>query len=230
MNRESIILKYLIVIVLFILVIYCFKSGLIGNLISSSVIQPTNNVYTVEVNRHGHYYSQLKSIVKQLFPDGSNISDLEKYQVLHDFVMEYLEYDYDAIKSQNNKSLADANNIEICFKSGQGVCGAYAYFYEDLCEVAGLRCDYISGFANFLDSKNQRHAWNAVYIGGKCYHVDVCWDDTGASEYEFFARGNNYINVNKAQFRTWSHNCPFSDAGISRDKIKKDIVVKLVVK
>ena len=232
MNRQTTILKYLIILVLFILVIYCYKSGLIESFIPSSV--QSGNVYTVEVNRHGGYRSQLKSIVNQLFPAGSNVSDLEKYQVLHDFVIEYFSYDYDAYKraskTNNMSSLSEANKVENCFVLQKGVCGAYAYFYEDLCETAGLRCDYVSGKANFLGSKNIGHAWNAVYLNGKCYHVDVCWDDTGAGEYEFFMRGNNYINVNKAQFRTWSHNCPFSDEGISRNKIKKDIKVNVIVR
>lgn len=233
MNRESLILKYLIVIILFILFIFCYKQGIFETL-TSSFVKPTSNIYTVEVNRYGNYHSQIRSIVKQLFPKGSNVSDLEKFQVLHDFVKEYLSYNYDAIatasRSNDKTSISDANQVMDCFKLRTAVCGGYALMYEDLCEEAGLRCDYVSGYANFLDSKNISHAWNAVYLNGKCYHVDVCWDDTGAGEYEFFIRGNNYININKAQFRTWSHNCPFSEEGISRNKIKTDIEVTVVVR
>lgn len=233
MNRESLILKYLIVIILFILFIFCYKQGIFETL-TSSFVKPTSNIYTVEVNRYGNYHSQIRSIVKQLFPKGSNVSDLEKFQVLHDFVKEYLSYNYDAIatasRSNDKTSISDANQVMDCFKLRTAVCGGYALMYEDLCEEAGLRCDYVSGKANFLSSKNIGHAWNAVYLNGKCYHVDVCWDDTGAGEYEFFMRGTNYININKAQFRTWTQNFPFSEEGILRNKIKDDIVLELIVK
>ena len=161
MNRDSVLLKYLIVIVLFILFIFCYKQGIFETL-TSSFVKPTSNIYTVEVNRYGNYHSQIRSIVKQLFPKGSNVSDLEKYQVLHDFVIEYFSYDYDAykraLKTNNMSSLSEANKVENCFVLQKGVCGAYAYFYEDLCETAGLRCDYVSGYANFLRKSSKLFA------------------------------------------------------------------------
>lgn len=219
--------KPLIIIILIIVLFLLYRVGAFDKVISMIPNNSSSSVYTVEVNRRANYNTQIKKIVKQLCP--TNDSNLRKAQVLHDFVVKYLEYDYSALTNINNTKLIHANEAETCFLTRKAVCGGYAALYKDLCNEAGIKCEFVTGKANMFDNSNLGHAWNAVYLEGKCYHVDVCWDDTGGSEYEFFMRGTNYINVNTDTFRSWDGNFPFEKSGISRRKIK-DITLQLTVK
>lgn len=219
--------KPLIIIILIIVLFLLYRVGAFDKVISMIPNNSSSSVYTVEVNRRANYNTQIKKIVKQLCP--TNDSNLRKAQVLHDFVVKYLEYDYSALTNINNTKLIHANEAETCFLTRKAVCGGYAALYKDLCNEAGIKCEFVTGKANMFDNSNLGHAWNAVYLDGKCYHVDVCWDDTGGSEYEFFMRGTNYINVNTDTFRSWDGNFPFEKSGISRRKIK-DITLQLTVK
>ena len=232
-------IKALILSVLFILCSfwYCYSIGIFDSFISSdnqygeSVVVEKNGkrIYTVEVNRLGNYRKELKSIVKQLFPKGNNLSDLEKFQVLHDFVKEYISYDYKALMS-GSESISEANDAKNCLRKRKGVCGGYAYMYRDLCKIAGLQSEVVIGQAYF-QGKNRGHAWNGVKLEGKWYHVDVCWDDTGAPDYEFFLIGSDGMNTTTVTNRTWSSTqCSFNYNGIARGEIKKNIIVEIVVK
>jgi hypothetical protein len=231
-------IRGLILSVLFILcsLCYCYNIGIFDSFIQSdnqyieSVVEKNGKrIYNVEVNRLGNYRKEVKSIVKQLFPKGNNLSDLEKYQVLHDFVKEYISYDYKALMS-GNESISEANDSKNCLRKQKGVCGGYAYMYRDLCKAAGLQCEVIIGNAYF-QGKKRGHAWNGVKLDGKWYHVDVCWDDTGAPAYEFFLIGSDGMNTTTVTNRTWSSTqCSFNYKGVARGEIKKNIIVYVTVK
>ena len=68
-------------------------------------------------------------------------------------------------------------------------------------------------------------------LDGKWYHVDVCWDDTGAPAYEFFLIGSDGMNTTTVTNRTWSSTQgSFNYNGIARGEIKKNIIVYVTVK
>lgn len=232
-------IRNIIFLVLFIVcsIWYCYGIGLFDSFISFDnqyneavlVGQSGKKIYNVEVNRLGNYRKEVKKIVKQLFPKGNKLSDLEKYQVLHDFVKEYISYDYKALMS-GSKSISEANDAKNCLRKQKGVCGGYAYMYRDLCKSAGLNCEVVIGQAYF-QGKNRGHAWNGVRLDGKWYHVDVCWDDTGAPAYEFFLIGSDTMNSTTVTNRTWSSTqCSFNYKGVNRGEIKNNIEMNITVK
>lgn len=231
--------RNIIFLVLFIVfsIWYCYSIGLFDSFISfdnqysESIIIEQNGkkIFNVEVNRLGNYRKEVRNIVKQLFPKGNNLSELEKFQVLHDFVKEYISYDYKALMS-GSESISEANDAKNCLRKQKGVCGGYAYMYRDLCKAAGLNCEVVIGQAYF-QGKNRGHAWNGAKLNGKWYHVDVCWDDTGSPAYEFFLIGSDSMNSTTVTNRTWSSTeCSFNYKGIARGEIKNNIVINLTVK
>ena len=219
------------------LIWYSYSMGVFDSFISidnqyndAAIIEKNGKkIFTVEVNRLGNYRKEVRNIVKQLFPKGNNLSELEKFQVIHDFVKEYISYDYKALMS-GSESISEANDAKNCLRKQKGVCGGYAYMYRDLCKAAGLNCEVVIGQAYF-QGKNRGHAWNGVKLNGKWYHVDVCWDDTGAPTYEFFLIGSDSMNSTTVTNRTWSSTeCSFNYKGIARGEIKNNIVINLTVK
>ena len=155
----------------------------------------------------GTYEYKLKSIVSQLFPEGSNFKTVEKYQIIHDWECQYLNYNYEAL---SDIALVEQNNDpEYCLNTGKAVCGGYAELYKDLCNTAKLNCSFIDGYADIFGQKDFGHAWNAVEVDEKFYHIDVCWDDTTTTHtvYDWFLQGSGYITNN---MRSWRQVIDFS--------------------
>ncbi len=96
------------------------------------------------------------------------MTDLEKALVLHDYLAANCEYDYTLALDH----IRDAYGPLVLKRA---VCAGYAIAYAHLLRRAGIPADYIV-------SDYEDHAWNAVQIDGKWYHVDVTWDDGDTPE------------------------------------------------
>lgn len=90
----------------------------------------------------------------------SDMTDLEKALILHDYLCVNFRYD---------------TTLEICdsftfLAEKTGVCEAYAKTYGALLD----RLDIPNTYAI---SSEMQHMWNIIQIDGEWYHVDVTWDD-----------------------------------------------------
>ncbi len=156
-----------------------------------------NTEYVVHIDTTQSYQTQVNSVVNQLCSDENNFNTIEKYKILHDFVAKAVEYDYKAIRPGADLTFGQGpNDPAKALRTGLGVCGAYAQLYKDLCDVAGLQCAFVYGKA-FIPGNTgiSGHAWNAVYVDGKWYHTDCCWSDTGGGLYDYYMRGERFIQV-----------------------------------
>ena len=157
------------------------------------------------------YNGRLEAIIDGIIIDG--MTDFDKYKVIHDFVVYYLEYDHDSFNefmySGDSSYLSVSNNPILALEYGIATCGGYAELYSDLCEEAGLESYYISGTADFLDETGVGHAWNTARVGGTLYHVDCCWDDTPQADdqYDWFMQGD----YRASDSRSWEGLYNFSE-------------------
>ena len=79
---------------------------------------------------------------------------------------------------------------------GKAVCEGYAEAFQYLLQKAGIQSFIITGSSvNPGTGESEGHAWNAVRIDGRYYHVDLTWDDQG--EHLFYA----YFNKTDAAIR-----------------------------
>ncbi|MCM1392886.1 MAG: InlB B-repeat-containing protein, partial [Ruminococcus sp.] len=98
----------------------------------------------------------------------SDLSDAEKALLVHDRLVAFCEYDYDAYRAGSIPRTS--RNIYGALVLGESVCQGYALTYEYLLDKVGIESHYSSS-----DALN--HAWNIVYIDGDPYYVDTTWDD-----------------------------------------------------
>ncbi len=91
-------------------------------------------------------------------------SDYEKALALHDWLIDYAEYDH-------RESGIAYNCGADMLRYGKGVCAAYAEAYQMLLTEAGIRCRTVG---------NSTHEFDAVRIGDDWFYVDCTWDDNGA--------------------------------------------------
>lgn len=145
------------------------------------------------------------SIVEQFITP--EMSDYEMYKTLHDYIIDTSHYDYEGLRNEN----PDIHDGKSILALGKGVCDAYAYAYQALCEAAGLHCEVVIGF---VDGEQDMHAWNIVKIGHYFYHVDVTWDDVDALQgkisakdleaerYEYFLVSDMQLKAKGRRFNT----------------------------
>jgi len=131
--------------------------------------------------------------------------DFLKVKILHDWVADNIAYDA--------KSYLAGTSVESDWQttlaSGKGVCQGYSKLLAEMCRLAAVPCEKISGYGRgylfgmgAADSPNQvNHAWNAVQIGGRWYLVDVTWDAGQVKQGAFHkAYGTTYLFPQPRQF------------------------------
>lgn len=141
------------------------------------VILKINKAYTQkqieEVNK------KMKEIISQKIKNTTDKKEIIK--IIHDYIINNSKYDSeksDKAISKYASSIAYGPLIE-----GYGLCGGYT--------------DSMAIFLDYYDIPNykvisENHIWNAVYLDGKWYHLDLTWDDPVTSdgteilEYNFF--------------------------------------------
>ena len=57
------------------------------------------------------------------------------------------------------------------------VCEGYSRAFKILCDELGIPCVTVNGYAVNNVGESGSHMWNAVYVDGSWYGVDVTWDD-----------------------------------------------------
>jgi hypothetical protein len=103
-----------------------------------------------------------------------------RVRVIHDWVAASIAYDTTLLG-------ADSVPFQSCadvLRTGRSVCGGYSNLFERMCELAGVECVTIPGYARGErfrvlgdeDPTRVDHAWNAVRLGGTWRLVDVTWD------------------------------------------------------
>ena len=183
--------------ILIIVIVVAFMFGVFYLLNGEKTTIDSSKEYVVEINTKDTYQNQLNSIIKQLCPAEDNLNELDKYKLLHDFVAQAITYEFSALRPGVNLAYGQGyNDPAQALNTGKGVCGSYAQLYKDLCDRADLTCEVAQGYA-FIpgNTSSLGHAWNLVKVGTQWYHLDCCWSDTGGGLYEYYMRGENFIQV-----------------------------------
>ena len=113
----------------------------------------------------------------KLLSNASN--DLEKALIIHDYILDSMEYAYD---DEGNPETSEwAHSIVGAIDRGKGVCETYSKAFQLLCMVNGVTSIPVIGDATDGTS-TFGHAWNMIKINGSWYGVDSTWDDSNEDE------------------------------------------------
>ena len=93
--------------------------------------------------------------------------DYEIALYLHDYLAEHVRYTLEG----------DHDSAYAALIHGEAACYGYSKAYHYLLTRAGVRSRIIVGDSLDKDGSAYGHAWNQVWIDGKCYYTDVTWDD-----------------------------------------------------
>ena len=124
-----------------------------------------------------------------------------RVKALHDFVVERLHYDDDALRAivAGDWKNVPAQDAETVFARRAGVCEGYARLMVALGAASKLEIAYVTGYIRDTARRaavgddatvkaslqGYAHAWNAVKLDGQWQLVDATWDDPGRTLYLF---------------------------------------------
>ncbi|MBR1771535.1 MAG: hypothetical protein IJ747_05855 [Lachnospiraceae bacterium] len=103
----------------------------------------------------------------------SGTKEREKY--VHDQLVQKASYSLSAAMNQSAYS---------ALVSGDTVCAGYARAFQYLLQQLQIPCYYCTGYSG------EDHAWNIVKLDDGYYNVDVTWDDTDPSTYDYYNKSD----------------------------------------
>ncbi|KAJ8270177.1 hypothetical protein GJAV_G00111220 [Gymnothorax javanicus] len=118
----------------------------------------------------------VEALVLELLKRAS--SDLEKLRAIWMWVTHHIAYDVEGLRNPNLRSSSSADVL----RSGKAVCAGYAGIFQEMCRIAGIECERVSGYSKGAGYEvgnrftgDTDHAWNAVRLGGSWHLLDSTW-------------------------------------------------------
>ncbi len=130
---------------------------------------------------------KLKEVVAEITKDTENLSEYQKVQYVHDYLVENIVYDY-AYRGRPSPYLS--------LVKGRAVCEGYARAFKYLMDEMGVVSEYEEG-----QSIAGYHAWDLVKIEDGWYYLDPTWgryqaftnvNATNLAEVEVFLKAEPY--------------------------------------
>ena len=133
----------------------------------------------------------------------STLTDYERELALHDWMIDWAEYDPGALSNNPRGEPMPDNDNPYGFLTGKkGICLGYAYTFQLMMDLSGIECLTVHGMSH---EGTAEHAWNLVKLDGEWYAVDTTWDDPVASFQVSESTAHLYFNVTDAFLRQRDH-------------------------
>lgn len=119
-------------------------------------------------------------------------TDVEKVAVVHKFIADNFDYDYDKIKSLSPGYTPDVNAF---FSDRRGICYDYSSLFASMLRSVGIPSKLVKGYTVYTSTY---HAWNEVYLAGRWQVIDVCYDAQMRSynkPYEIYKENSKYSKI-----------------------------------
>ena len=135
-----------------------------------------DKVYTEEQTEYLLNY--FNNVISNLKINKNNITK-EDIRKIHHYLLNYISYDDDYIKTNNEGSTTAYGAIT----TNKAICGGYTDAFSIAMDILNI--------PNFKVS-SEEHIWNAIYFNNSWYHVDVTWDDDEVNKNNI----NNFFMIN----------------------------------
>ena len=159
-----------------------------GSVDGSGNVVLFNPTYKMSGGNLTNAKNKLNSAVSEMTKNLSGKSDYEKALILHDRVVNKVDYVFG-----NNHQTAYGALVE-----KEAVCAGYARAYQLLLHKVGIPAWYVVGESvNPATNRREAHAWNIVQLDGDWYYTDTTWDDQGdVLHYAYFNLTKSQISEN----------------------------------
>lgn len=152
-----------------------------GGYISKIQLKRKYDVQTA-LNIKSQFESKANEIINKYIK--SEMSDLEKEVVIHNYLVNNIVYDESDVNTAHNAYGALIKGRAVC----DGYSKAFKYFMDRFGIENGLVLSY-----------EMAHAWNYIKIDGVTYFVDITWDDPVSKSATVYKDNLKYFNVTKSK-------------------------------
>lgn len=90
--------------------------------------------------------------------DNVNLTDMEIIDLMYDYVVENIKYDYDKISTLQYNYLPD---IDSTLETGTGICYDYSSLLASMLRSQGIPTKLVKGYTSWT---TVYHAWNEIYV------------------------------------------------------------------
>ncbi len=144
------------------------------------IIKTYTDVEINEINQ------KIEEIVKNEVKEEKD--NREIIRIIHDYIINNTRYDKE--RADHNVIKYSSNTAYGVLFEGYGICSGYA--------------DAMALFLNYYHIPNykvvsENHVWNAVYLDGNWYHLDLTWDDPVLDDTEKNALYHDYFLITTEQ-------------------------------
>lgn len=124
--------------------------------------------------------SNIELTKKNVINSCSNKDTVEKIKIVHDYLIDTIEYD----------STYDNNvyNVYGALANGKCVCEGYARAFKYILDGLDIPCVIACGIGRNSEGSTESHAWNYVKVNDIWYAIDCTWDDP------IIRGGNGYLS------------------------------------
>ena len=145
------------------------------------------------------FYQRAREICRNFISD--DMTDLEKYQTLFDYIVYYGNYDYDALTDSSGGFFIynTCYFLEGLMEYNYAVCDGLSKLYAVLCGIEGLEVKRGFGY-----SSDGGHAWDFIKYNNKWYLTCPTWGQNDVKAENFPAYGENCTFVDYSAFGTKS--------------------------
>lgn len=152
-----------------------------------------DNYLTDEFSSKDEIDNALEDIekVKYYFIQNKKENTYENIKMVHDYLVESIEYD---------ENTSYSYNIYGALVNNKCVCEGYAKSFKYLMDALEIPCTIVIGEATNSQGDTENHAWNYVKLEESWYDVDCTWDDpiiigpgflSNFSKYKYFLKGES---------------------------------------
>lgn len=111
------------------------------------------------------FHTKVQEIIRSIPVNFTTEYEIALY--LHDYLADHVTY---TLEGEHPSAYA-------ALIHGEAACYGYSKAYQCLLNAAGIRARTITGDSPDENGELSGHAWNQVWLDGKCYYTDVTWDD-----------------------------------------------------
>ncbi len=144
-----------------------------------------NVTYYTSKSQEEELDAKLKEVIDGFY-FGDNTTDIQKFDIIYNYITDNVRYDYDNLDDKAYKLKYTAYAALI---NKTAVCQGYATLFYRMARECGLSARVVVG-----TSREQNHAWNIVKINDLYYYLDSTWDE-GRTQHFYYLKGADTFEI-----------------------------------
>jgi hypothetical protein len=142
---------------------------------------------------------KINEVVDKIYNENitDGMSDYEKIKTIHDYIINNAKYDVE--RNTNGTSNYTSYKATGPLIEGYATCNGYTDAMAIFLEKMNIKNFKIA--TELMQSDISGHVWNAVFLDGNWYHLDLTWDDPVSDDGKDYLQ-HKYFLISSSELKT----------------------------